>query len=95
MRGELTLGRTAAPLLRQAATTDLRVDLETREEQHAIRSIAIVGDTAMTAAAILKRQQRELELLAPEASGVLDVIATTAALAIANRVARFGEGIGR
>jgi hypothetical protein len=88
-----TQRRTVAPLLRDAAQKDVRQNLDTRSEQNAIRNIAVVGDTAMTAAAILKRQQRELELLAPEASGVLDLIATTAAIGIANRVARFAEGV--
>jgi hypothetical protein len=39
----------------------------------------------------LRRIQRELEQAVPEASDVLNLISSTASMAIAHRVARFGS----
>lgn len=83
--------RHVVSLLREAEYSAMQLDIATRSEQNTIRAIALVGEAAMADVAALKRAQREYEQLVPDASEALNLIATTAAMAIARRVARFGN----
>lgn len=67
---------------------------ETRLQQAATRAITSVGEQAMFEIAQLKRTQRELEHLNPDAAEALNLIATTVSMSIARSVHRFGSELG-
>ena len=58
------------------------------------RAITGVGEQAMFDVVQVKRTQRELEQLCPDASAELNLIASTTCMSIARSIARFGFDIG-
>lgn len=90
MSGELIPHRSAS-LQRQADAVIQRTAARTRVEQAKIQSVTQVAEYGMSAAAYLKRTQRELEHLVPDASDALAVIAEAATLSIASDIRRFGS----
>jgi hypothetical protein len=68
--------------------------IETRMQQASMRAIEAVSQSAMYEVVQIKRMQRELEQQVPEATDALNLIATTATMAIAHSVARFAQEIG-
>jgi len=82
------------PVRRETARALQRVAERTRVEQAAVRATSALAEFSMSEVAFLKRTQRELELAVPDAGEALNLIANTAAMAIARRVHQFGEEIG-
>jgi hypothetical protein len=60
----------------------------------ALRAIAGVGEQAMFDVTQVKRTQRELEQMNPDAAEVIALIANTTCMAIARSVNRFGFELG-
>lgn len=82
------------PLPRRSARYVARVHSAVLEERAAIHAIETVAMAAGWAALTLKRQQKEMELTAPEASAELALIFNTSCMHLSRRVAMFGEGLG-
>jgi hypothetical protein len=91
LSGELIRRPTGQPLSRPTRRAISGIVAETYIEQAQMRAISVVAEAGMTEVVFLKRTQRELEMLAPDASEALNLIATTAAMAIARTVARYGN----
>lgn len=92
MSGELMRRSIGAPVPRGVRREMTGIVNATHVEQANMRAISVVAESAMTEVMFLKRTQHELELLTPDAADALNVIAGTAAMAIARTVARFGNG---
>lgn len=93
MTGDLIPRTRNTPVRRETARALQRVAEHTRVEQASIRATSAVAEFAMSEVTFLKRTQRELEQAVPDATEALNLIATTATMAIARNVHRFGEEV--
>lgn len=91
MASELVRRRRTTPILREAEYAAARLSLTTSTEQASMRAVSMVAESAMAEVAFIKRTQHELEQLVPDATEALNLIASTAAMAVARHVARFGQ----
>jgi hypothetical protein len=82
------------PMSRSTRTAIMAVVEETQIEQAGSRAISAVAEYAMSEVAYLKRTQMELEKACPEAAEALALITSSANMAIARSVNRFGQEIG-
>lgn len=94
MRGELIPRQAGVAIPRRAERVLGNIVTETRLEHAAIRAITSVGEQALFDLAQMKRTQRELEQMQPDATAELNLIANTVAMAIARSVNRFGSEMG-
>ena len=91
---ELVPRTAGAPVPRSTAHFLKGLTNETRVEHAVTYAITSVGSNAMFAAADVKRLHRELEQSFPEASEILNLIANSTNMAIAQQVHRFGQKMG-
>jgi len=94
MPGELIPRPTGVAVTKGAQRALGNIIDETRLEHATTRAIASVGTQAMFDVTEIKRTQRELENLNPDAAEALNLIATTVTMAIARSVHRFGSELG-
>jgi hypothetical protein len=87
MPGELVPRRHQTPAQRAVAA----VNVSQARAQALVQAQAELTDYAMYSVAMLKRNQQMLEEMVPDASEMLNLISTGAAMSIARRVAGFGN----
>lgn len=75
----------------QATITELRT--QSQIEQARLDAIATTTEYAMFRAVLMKRFQKELEMLEPTAAEIVAFMANNAALTMAQRVHQFGSGV--
>lgn len=94
MSGELIPRSMSVAVPRRAQAALRSMVNETRMQQASMRAIEAVSQSAMYEVVQIKRMQRELEQQVPEATEALNLIATSATMAIAHSVARFAREVG-
>jgi hypothetical protein len=94
MSGDLIRRQVAVTVPRRTQRVLGAIVNETRLEHATTRAIAAVGQQAMFDITDVKRTQRELEHLNPDAAEALSLIASTVTMAIARSVQRFGSELG-
>lgn len=93
MPGELIPRPMSVAVPRRAQAALRSMVNETRTQQASMRAIEAVTEAAMFEVVQVKRMQRELEQQVPEATEALNLIATSATMAIAHSVQRFSQGL--
>ena len=94
MSGELIRRQVGVAVPRGTQRALSTIVNETRLEHATTRAITSVGEQAMFDVAQIKRTQRELEHMNPDAAEALNLIASTVTMAIARSVHRFGSELG-
>ncbi len=91
MSGELTRWIASTPAEREHDRTLIHIDQAADEAQARIQAMTGVAQTAIMGALSLGMVKREAALLIPEDAAKFDLIATTAAVAVAGQLERLNR----
>jgi hypothetical protein len=93
-RGEIVPNGSVTQMQRFVRRSDVRIAGQTYVAQRQLEAMGMVAESAAYQVVRLKRMQRELEQMAPEAAEVLNLIMYSASMQLAYRVQRFGGELG-